>query len=101
MARFGPAGPLPLGGAGPEVLLEVRPAPTVRFPENFIKAKLENAPGLVWKGQVRTFFFLNLGPYGPLFDVFVPHLITNQYKHRYKDKDISTSSDGFFISAFS
>ena len=54
MARFGPAGPLPLGGAGPEVLLEVRPAQTVRFTENFIKAKLENAPNLVGAGQVIT-----------------------------------------------
>ena len=49
---FGPAGPTPLGGAGPEVLLEVRPAQTVRFCENFIKQKFTNAPGLVGAGQV-------------------------------------------------
>ena len=54
LARFGLAGPLSLGGAGLKVLLEVRPAQSVRFPENFIKAKLENAPGLVGAGQVRT-----------------------------------------------
>ena len=49
---FGPAGPTPLGGAGPGVLLELRTAQTVRFWENFIKQKLENAPGLVGAGQV-------------------------------------------------
>src|SRR5574343_825582 len=49
---FGPAGPAPPGGAGPEVLPEARGARTVRFPENFIKPKLENAPGLVGAGQV-------------------------------------------------
>ena len=51
---FGPAGPHPLGGAGPGVLPEVRGALTMRFPENFIKQKLENAPGLVGAGQVRS-----------------------------------------------
>src|SRR5574343_1092752 len=51
---FGPAGPAPLGGAGPKVLPEVRGARTVRFPENFIKQKLENAHGLVGAGQVRS-----------------------------------------------
>ena len=49
---FGPAGPHPLAGAGPEVLPEVRAARTVRFPENFRKQKLKNAPGLVGAGQV-------------------------------------------------
>ena len=36
------------------MLPEVRTARTVRFPENFIKQKLENAPGLVGAGQVRS-----------------------------------------------
>ncbi len=36
------------------MLPEVRTARTVRFPENFVKQKLENAPGLVGAGQVRS-----------------------------------------------
>ena len=39
---------------GLKVLLEVRPAQTICFPENFIKAKLKHAPSLVGAGQVRT-----------------------------------------------
>ena len=47
MARFGPPRPHPLGGAGPGVVLEVRPAQTVHFSENFIKQKLQVDPDLV------------------------------------------------------
>ena len=36
------------------MLPEVGAARTVRFPENFLKQKLENAPGLVGAGQVRS-----------------------------------------------
>src|SRR5574343_1393765 len=63
---FGPAGPHPPGGAGPEVLPKVRAARTVRFPENFRKQKLENAPGLVRAGRVRSSAGPRPGGRGPV-----------------------------------
>ena len=62
MARFGPPRPHPLGGAGPGVVLEVRPARTVHFSENFIKQKLQGDPDLVGAGQVRSGAGPHLGP---------------------------------------